>query len=218
MEKKEIVVAIDIGTTKILTIIAEINREEQSFDIIGHGISLSRGLSKGVVIDVNQTTKDIEDSVRSAEIMAEVANVDSAFIGIAGRHIESLVSHAANIISKNPREILESDKIKLESVAENRVVPIDRKVIHKIVHNYKIDGSEPVKNPVGMTGMKLEADVHIITGVVNAIEALVKSTNNLSIGVDDVVLEPLASAKAVLILSISFAKNNFWLIIQLSFA
>lgn len=197
MEKQEIVVAIDIGTTKIYVIVAKVNSEEQSFNVIGYGVSASKGMKKGVIVDVEQVTESVEAAIKTAEHMADV-NIKTAFIGVAGKHIESLMSHATAIIGKYPREITELDKRKLEEIAENKVVPVDRKVIHKIVYNYKIDDSEIVKNPLGMSGVKLEADVHIVTGVVNSIDALVKSARNLSIGVEDVILEPLASGKAVL--------------------
>lgn len=197
MEKQDVVVAIDIGTTKIYAIIAKVSFIDKTFQVIGTGMSPSKGMKKGVIVDVAQVTGSVEAAIQSAEHRANV-NIETAYIGVAGKHIESLMSHAALLTGKQPREITEADKNKLEELAENKVVPIDRKVIHKIVYNYKIDDSEIVKNPIGMNGVKLEADVHIVTGVVNSIDALVKSASNLSIGVEDVVLEPLASAKAVL--------------------
>ncbi len=197
MKNREIVTAIDIGTTKIYTIVAEILSGENEFQVIGHGASISKGLNKGVIVDVEKVTKDVEASIKSVEYMADV-EIKSAYVGVAGKHIESLISHSMTVLGEEPREIIAMDIKQLEEVAKNKVVPIDRKVIHKILYNYKIDNSEVVKNPLGMVGTKLEADVHIVTGVVNSIDALVKSVNNISIEVDDILLEPLASAKSVL--------------------
>lgn len=197
MENKKLLVAIDIGTSKIYTIIAEVNNDNRSFKVIGTGVSPSRGLKKGMVVDVEEVTRDLEVSVQAAEHMADVS-IEGAFIGVAGRHIESLMSHATVVVGKTPREITQADKQSLGEVAVSKVVPVDRKVIHKIVYNYRIDDSGVVKNPIGMSGVKLEADVHIVTGQLNAIDALVNSVNRLSVEVEDVVLQPLASAKAVL--------------------
>jgi cell division protein FtsA len=197
MENKKLLVAIDIGTSKIYTIIAEVNDDNRSFKVIGTGVSPSRGLKKGMVVDVEEVTRDVEVSVQAAEHMADVS-IEGAFIGVAGRHIESLMSHATVVVGKTPREITQADRQSLGEVAVSKVVPVDRKVIHKIVYNYRIDDSGVVKNPIGMSGVKLEADVHIVTGQLNAIDALVNSVNKLSIEVEDVVLQPLASAKAVL--------------------
>lgn len=197
MENKKLLAAIDIGTSKIYTIIAEVNNDDSTFRVVGTGVSPSRGLKKGVIVDVEEVTRDVEISVQAAEHMADVS-IDSAFIGVAGKHIESLMSHATLVVGKTPREINAMDKKALEDIAVSKVVPVDRKVIHKIMYNYKIDDSGVVKNPIGMSGIKLEADVHIVTGIVNAIDSLVNSVNKLSIEVEDVVLEPLASAKAVL--------------------
>lgn len=198
MDKKNIVVAVDIGTTKVLAIVAEVFPVEKQFKVIGYGTSVSRGLQKGVVVDVEEAMGAIESAISSAEHMANI-NVEKAFIGIAGKHIESLVSHTFISMGKMPREITDLDRIKLEDFAETKIVPVDRKVIHKIVYNYKIDDrSEVVRNPVGMVGMKLEADVHVVTGSIQSIDSLVRCINKLDIGVEDVVLEPLASAKAVL--------------------
>lgn len=197
MEKKNIAVAIDIGTTKIYVLVAEVFPEKKEFQVIGHGLSPSRGLSKGVIVDVEQVAADVEKAIQLAEASSGV-KIESAAIGVAGKHIESLMSHATAIISKYPKEITETERAKLEEIAISKVVPIDRKVIHKIVYNYRIDNSGILKNPIGMTGIKLEADVHIVTGIVNSIESLVNSVNRISVDVDDVVLEPLASAKSVL--------------------
>ncbi|OQY10590.1 MAG: cell division protein FtsA [Fusobacteriia bacterium 4572_132] len=197
MKSRNIVTAIDIGTTKIYTIVAEILPGENEFQVIGHAVSISKGLNNGVIVDVEKVTRDLEASIKSVEYMADI-EIKNAYLGVAGKHIESLISHSVVVLGENPREILEKDTKQLEEVAKNKVVPIDRKVIHKILYNYRIDNSEVVKNPLGMVGMKLEADAHIVTGVVNSINALMKSVNNISIEVDDILLEPLASAKSVL--------------------
>ncbi len=137
MDKKNIVVAVDIGTTKVLAIVAEVFPVTKEFKVIGYGMNVSRGLQKGVIVDVEEAMIAIESAVSSAEHMANV-NIEKAFIGIAGKHIESLVSHTFVSLGKMPREINEADKLKLEDFAETKIVPVDRKVIHKIVYNYKI--------------------------------------------------------------------------------
>ncbi|MGM0508600.1 MAG: cell division protein FtsA [Fusobacteriota bacterium] len=197
MNNKEIVVAIDIGTTKIHTIVAEVFPESNEFQVIGKGISISEGLNKGVIVDVEKAAKNIEASVRAAEYSIGF-DIQKAYIGVAGKHIESMVTNSAVSLGEHPREIVEADKERLGEIAISKVVPIDRKVIHKILYNYRIDDSGIVKNPIGMKGKRLTADAHIVTGVLNAIDALVKSVNKISIEAEDVLLEPLASAKAVL--------------------
>jgi len=196
MEKRPLVV-IDIGTTKLFTLISKVDPEKKEFEILGYGFAKSKGLSKGVVVDVEEATASIEKSVRAAEKMANI-NVESAVIGISGGHIESFTTHSTVTISKYPREINEADKKKLEEIAEGKALKVEKNTIHKIAYNYRIDDGNMVKNPIGMIGSKLDADVHVITGVVNTIESLVKSVKSLNISVDGVVLEALASAKSVL--------------------
>lgn len=199
MNNQNIVVAIDVGTTKILVIVSEIDRETEKFKILGYGMSASNGgLSKGRVVDIDRASKDIEAAIKAAEIMSSVP-ITKAFVGIAGKHIESLESSGIITLSENePREITKIDRKRLEDIAENKVVPVERTVIHRIGYNYRIDNSGIIKNPVGMKGCKLEGTVHIVTGLINTIDALIKSVNKLSIEVEDVVLEPYASGKAVL--------------------
>lgn len=177
-------------------IIAEIMKEEGNFNVIGYGVCPSRGLSKGLIVDIEKVSADVETAIRAAEHMANV-NVTRAFVGISGKHIESLMSHASREFDEI-KEIDEEDKKELEKLAQSRVVPIERKVIHSIMYNYKIDDSGVLKNPIGMKGKRIEADAHIVTGVLSAIEALITAVQKAGIEVEDVLLEPYASAEAVL--------------------
>lgn len=194
---KNILVGIDIGTTKIFTVIAKLAKDKSSFKILGHGFSKSNGISKGVVVDVEEATFSIEKSIKEAEKMAGV-KVQSALVGISGNHIESVTTHATVTVSKYPREITLNDKNKLEELIEGKIIKLDRHIIHKIAYNYRIDDGNIVKNPIGMVGCKLDADVHIITGIVNSIESLVKCVKSLNVNVEGIALEALVSAKSVL--------------------
>lgn len=195
--ENNIAVAIDIGTTKIYVIIAEINPETGKFQVKGYGTNTSKGLKKGLVVDVERTTADIKKAVKAAEDMAGI-EVSRACIGVSGRHIESVLSSAEVFLGDEPRVIIDEDYNKLIQLAKNKVVTYDRRVLHEIAFNYRIDNSGLVKNPIGMVGEKLQADVHLITGSEKEIVSLKNALKNLDIEIDEIVLEPYASAKAVL--------------------
>lgn len=195
--ENNIAVAIDIGTTKIYVIIAEINPETGKFQVKGYGTNTSKGLKKGLVVDVERTTADIKKAVKAAEEMAGI-EVSRACIGVSGRHIESVLSSAEVFLGDEPRVIIDEDYNKLIQLAKNKVVTYDRRVLHEIAFNYRIDNSGLVKNPIGMVGEKLQADVHLITGSEKEIVSLKNALKNLDIEIDEIVLEPYASAKAVL--------------------
>ncbi len=195
--ENNIAVAIDIGTTKIYVIIAEINPETGKFQVKGYGTNTSKGLKKGLVVDVERTTADIKKAVKAAEEMAGI-EVTRACIGVSGRHIESVLSSAEVYLGDEPRVIEDEDYSKLIQLAKNKVVTYDRRVLHEIAFNYRIDNSGLVKNPIGMEGEKFQADVHLITGSEKEIVSLKNALKNLDIEIDEIVLEPYASAKAVL--------------------
>lgn len=195
--ENNIAVAIDIGTTKIYVIIAEINPTTGKFQVKGFGTSTSKGLKKGLVVDVERTTSDIKKAVREAEEMSGI-EVTHACIGVSGRHIESSISSAEIYLGDKPRTIVDDDYTKLLQIAKNKVVTYDRKVLHEIAFNFRIDNLGLVKNPIGMQGEKLQADVHLITGSEKEIVSLKNALNNLDIEIDEIVLEPYASAMAVL--------------------
>lgn len=195
--RNNIAVAIDIGTTKIYVIIAEVDSDTGRFQVLGYGTSTSSGLKKGLVVDVEQTSRDIRRAVKKAEDMAEV-RVDKAFIGISGKHIQSSLQHIEIFLGEDPREITEEDYERIVQNAIDRKITRDSFILHKIAYNFKIDNGNVVKNPIGRKGRKVEADVHLITGSEKEIIALKNTLSKLDIEVEDVILEPYASAKAVL--------------------
>jgi cell division protein FtsA len=195
--RNNIAVAIDIGTTKIYVIIAEIDPETGRFQVLGYGTSTSSGLKKGLVVDVEQTSRDIKRAVRKAEEMAQI-RVEKAFIGISGKHIQSSLQHIEIFLGEEPREIEELDYETLIQNAIDRQITRDSFILHKIAYNFKVDNGSVIKNPVGRRGRKVEADVHLITGSEKEITALKNTLLKLDIDVEEVILEPYASAKAVL--------------------
>ena len=195
--RNNIAVAIDIGTTKIYVIIAEVDPETGRFQVLGYGTSTSSGLKKGLVVDVEQTSRDIKRAVRKAEEMAQI-RVEKAFIGISGKHIQSSLQHIEIFLGEEPREIEELDYETLIQNAIDRQITRDSFILHKIAYNFKVDNGSVIKNPVGRRGRKVEADVHLITGSEKEITALKNTLLKLDIDVEEVILEPYASAKAVL--------------------
>ena len=195
--RNNIAVAIDIGTTKIYVIIAEVDPDTGRFQVLGYGTSTSSGLKKGLVVDVEQTSRDIRRAVKKAEDMAEI-RVEKAFIGISGKHIQSSLQHIEIFLGEEPREIEEEDYERIVQSAIDRKISRDSFILHKIAYNFKIDNGNVVKNPIGRKGRKVEADVHLITGSEKEIIALKNTLSKLDIDVEEVILEPYASAKAVL--------------------
>ena len=195
--ENNIAVAIDIGTTKIYVIVAEIDFETGAFQVKGYGTSTSKGLRKGLIIDVERTTADIKKAVQAAEKMSGIT-VSHACVGVSGRHIESVLSSAEIYLGEKPRTITNEDYARLIQTAKNKVVSYDRRVLHEIAFNHRIDNGGIVKSPIGMEGEKLEADVHLITGSEKEIVSLKNALSNIDIEIDEIVLEPYASAMAVL--------------------
>lgn len=191
---KEIVVGLDIGTTKICCAIAEVD-EESALNIIGLGTNKSRGLRKGVVVNIDSTVESIKAAVEEAELMAGV-EVDSAYVGIAGGHIKGFNSHG--IIAVKNREVSHQDKERVIDAAKAVAIPMDRELLHVLPQHYVLDGQNGIKEPLGMTGVRLEARVHIITGAVASAQNIVRCVNRAGLEVDDIIVEQLASAEAVL--------------------
>lgn len=195
--ENNIAVAIDIGTTKIYVIVAEIEEYTGKFQVKGYGTSISKGMKKGLVVDVERTASDIKQAVKEAEAMSGI-EIKSACIGVSGKHIESVLTSAEVYLGEKPRIILEEDYNKLIQVAKNKGINYDRRVLHEIAFNYRIDKGGIVKNPIGMQGEKLEADVHLITGSEKEIVSLKNALSSIDIEIEEIVLEPYASAMAVL--------------------
>jgi cell division protein FtsA len=191
--KDELVIGLDIGTTKICVIVGE--RTESGVDIIGIGTHPSRGLRKGVVVDIDATVDSIKHAVEEAELMAD-CEISSVYAGIAGGHIHGFNSHG--VVAVKDREVKEGDIRRVIDAAKAVAIPMDREVIHVIPQEFVIDDQDGIREPLGMSGVRLEAQIHIVTAAVTSAQNIVKCANRAGLNVMDIVLEPLASAEAVL--------------------
>ena len=196
MSKQTTLTSIDVGTTKICTTIAEVN-DGGGIRVVGVGISPSRGLHKGLVVNISDARETIRESVRKAEQACNY-KVESAIVGVTGRHVNSLNNRGVVAITRNDRLVRPNDLRRVLSTAQSVKVPNDRKLLHVIPRGYAVDGQVGVKNPVGMYGFRLDVETHIITAAATSIQNLVKCIRSLAIDVDDLILEPLASSEAVL--------------------
>ena len=190
----DIVVSIDIGTTKVCTIVAR-KRSDETIDVIGVGRAPSHGLKKGIVVDIQKTVESIKTAVQEAELISGVP-IDLATIGISGSHIRSFNSYGAVPIKH--KEVQENDIVHVLEAAKAVAIPEGQKILHVLPQFFSIDAQEPVLNPRGMAGIRLEAQVHIITGSVASVQNLICCCQMAGVRVQDVVLEQLASARAVL--------------------
>jgi cell division protein FtsA len=191
--KGDLIVGLDIGTTKIGAVVAE--RSENGVDVIGIGTHPSKGLRKGVVVDIDSTVDSIKHAVEEAELMAD-CEISSVYAGIAGGHIDGLNSHG--IVAVKDREVTEGDVRRVIDAAKAVAIPMDREVIHVIPQEFIIDDQDGIREPLGMSGVRLEAKIHIVTAAVTSAQNIVKCANKAGLNVMDIVLEPLASAEAVL--------------------
>lgn len=192
-EKPEIFIGLDLGTTKICAIVAQVNG--RGINIIGFGTHPSTGLRRGIVADVEQTTDCIASAVEKAEEMSG-EEIRSAFVGIAGGHIKSLTAHGMVNITEG--RVTENDIRRLMESATAKNVTADREILHAVAGKYSVDGQEPVINPLGMYGSKIETEVHIITGQVTGTKTLVQCVREAGMDVNGIVLEQIASGEAVL--------------------
>lgn len=196
MSKRNTLVSIDVGTTKICTIIAETNNTNR-LQVAGVGISPSNGLHKGLVVNINEAKEAIRESVKKAE-QSSGYKVESAYIGVTGRHVTSLNNQGVVAITRNDRLVKPEDLKRVLQNAQNIKVPNDRKMLHIIPRHYSVDGQSGVKNPVGMHGFRLDVETHVITAAVASIQNMAKCIRGIGIDIDDLVLEPLASGESVL--------------------
>ena len=188
------VVGLDVGTTKICTIIGEVN-EDGMVDIIGVGSSPSRGLRRGVVVNIDHTVSSIRKAVEDAELMAGV-QAETVFAGISGGHIKGINSHG--VIAIKNREVTPVDVDRVIDAARAVAIPMDREVIHIVPQEFMVDDQEGIKEPIGMAGVRLEAKVHIVTGAVSAAQNIVRCAHRSGLRVEDLVLQQMACAEAVL--------------------
>ncbi len=191
--RENLVVGLDIGTTKICAIVAEVTPE--GIDIVGIGTAPSKGLRKGVVINIEATVASIKRAIEEAELMAG-CEIHSVYAGIAGGHIRGFNSHG--IVAVKDREVNEADIERVIDAAKAVAIPVDREVIHILPQEFIIDDQDGIKEPLGMSGVRLEAKVHIVTGAVTSAQNIVKCAQKCALNVSDIVLEQLASALAVL--------------------
>ena len=191
---RNLLVGLDIGTSKVVAIVGEI-KSDGSLEIIGIGSHPSRGLKKGVVVNIESTVQSIQRAVEEAELMAG-CEIHSVYAGIAGSHVRSLNSHG--IVAIKDKEVGPGDVERVIDAAKAVAIPADQKILHVLPQEYIIDAQEGIRDPIGMSGVRLEAKVHIVTGADSAAQNIVKCVQRCGLAVDDIVLEQLASSYAVL--------------------
>jgi cell division protein FtsA len=193
-DDKNLIVGLDIGTSKIVAIVAEL-QPEGTVKVIGLGQHISRGLKKGVVINIESTMQSIQRALEEAELMAD-CKINNVYTGIAGSHIKSLNSHG--MVKIKDAEVSQMDVDRVIETARAIALPADQQILHILTQEFIIDGQDDVREPLGMSGMKLEVKVHIVTGAVAAAQNIVKCIKRCGIEVSDLILQPLASSLAVL--------------------
>jgi len=196
MNKRTTLTSIDVGTTKVCTTIADVD-DGGSVRVIGVGVAPSTGLHKGLVVNINEARESIRNSVKKAE-QASAYKVESAYVGVTGRHVTSMNNRGVVAITRNDRLVRRDDLKRVLQCAQNIKVPSERKLLHVIPRAYAIDGQKGIKNPVGMHGFRLDVEAHIITAAVTSVQNLVKCIRSIGIDIEDLILEPLASSEAVL--------------------
>ncbi len=192
--EKNMIVGLDIGTSKVVAIVGEIS-PDGDIEIIGIGSHPSKGLKKGVVVNIESTVHSIQRAVEEAELMAG-CQIHSVYAGIAGSHIRSLNSHG--IVAIRDREVMSSDVERVIDAARAVAIPADQKILHILPQEFVIDEQDGIREPVGMCGVRLEAKVHMVTGAVSAAQNIIKCVRRCGLEVDDIILEQLASSYSVL--------------------
>ena len=193
-EEKSLIIGLDIGTSKVVAIVAEL-MADGNMNVIGLGQHVSRGLKKGVVINIDSTVNAIQRAIEEAELMAD-CTIKNVFTGSAGSHVQSI--NARGMVKIKDAEVTQADVSRVIETAQAIALPSDQQILHILTQEYIIDGQEDVREPLGMSGMKLEVKVHIVTGAVAAAQNIVKSIKRCGLEVSDLILQPLASSEAVL--------------------
>jgi len=193
MARAELIIGLDIGTTKICVVVGEVT--EDGVDIVGIGSSPSTGLRKGVVVNIEETVKSIQKALEEAELMAG-CEIRTVYAGIAGSHIKGFNSHG--VIAVKGGEVTDKDVERALEAASAVAIPLDREVIHTLPQEFIVDDQRGIIHPLGMAGVRLEVKVHIVTGAVTSAQNIVRSCHRSGLDVSDIVLESLASSKAVL--------------------
>jgi cell division protein FtsA len=192
--EKNLIVGLDIGTSKVVAIVGEV-MADGALEVIGIGSHPSRGLKKGVVVNIESTVHSIQRAVEEAELMAG-CQIHSVYAGIAGSHIRSLNSHG--IVAIRDKEVVPGDVERVIDAARAVAIPADQKILHILPQEFLIDSQEGIREPVGMSGVRLEAKVHMVTGAVSAAQNIIKCVRRCGLEVDDIILEQLASSYSVL--------------------
>ncbi|MDH4029558.1 MAG: cell division protein FtsA, partial [Chromatiales bacterium] len=191
---KNLIVGLDIGTSKVVAIVGEV-RDDGEIEVIGIGSHPSRGLKKGVVVNIESTVASIQRAVEEAELMAG-CEINSVYTGIAGSHVRSLNSHG--IVAISDKEVKADDVDRVIDAARAVAIPADQKIIHILPQEFLIDQQDGIREPIGMSGVRLEAKVHMVIGAESAAQNIVKCVQRCGLQVEDIVLEQLASNYSVL--------------------
>ncbi|MFQ3549666.1 MAG: cell division protein FtsA, partial [Armatimonadota bacterium] len=199
MSRKEFIVGLDIGTTKTCCVVAEVDSQSSDVDIIGVGLCPSKGVRKGVVVDLEDTTDAIMTSVEKARNMCGNVLIKTVVVGVTGEHISSLNSKGVIAITNPDKEISSSDVDRVIDASKVIVLPPDREIIHSIPRDYIVDGQDGVRDPVGMSGARLEVETHLVTGSVTFLDNVLKCVQRANLAVDMTVFEPIATSEAALI-------------------
>lgn len=194
MSTKSVIVALDIGTTKVCTLIAQ--KSGKNLDILGVGSHPSNGLKKGSVVNIEKTVESIRNSIEEAKLMAGIEELDSATVGIAGNHIYCF--NSSGVVPVKNKEINQSDVDRVIEAAKAVLIPSDREILHVIPQEFKVDNTVGIKNPIGMCGSRLEVNVHIVTGKTPLIHNLVKCVEQAGLQANEIILQPIASSRSVL--------------------
>ncbi|MAA70140.1 MAG: cell division protein FtsA [Bermanella sp.] len=192
--ESKLIVGLDIGTSKIVTIVGEVNAQG-IIKVVGVGSHPSRGIKKGVVVNIESTVQSIQRAIEEAELMAG-CQIHSVYAGIAGSHIRSMNSHG--IVAIKDREVVQTDIERVLDAAKAVAIPADQRILHVLPQEYVIDLQEGIKEPIGMAGVRLEAKVHMVSGALNAAQNIEKCVQRCGLEIDDIILEQLASSYAVL--------------------
>ncbi|CAJ0705519.1 cell division protein FtsA [Ralstonia holmesii] len=193
-EYKDLLVGLDIGTSKVVAVVAEL-RPDGAYEVIGMGQTESKGLKKGVVVNIEATVQSIQKALEEAELMAD-CKISEVFTGIAGSHIRSF--NSSGMVAIKDKEVTSTDVARVIETAKAVNIPTDQQILHILTQEFIIDGQEDVREPIGMSGIRLEVKVHIVTGAVSAAQNIVKCVRRCGLEVHDLILQPLASSLAVL--------------------
>lgn len=194
MSTKSVIVALDIGTTKVCTLIAQ--KSGKNLDILGVGSHPSNGLKKGSVVNIEKTVESIRSSIEEAKLMAGIEELESATIGIAGNHIYCF--NSSGVVPVKNKEINQTDVDRVIEAAKAVLIPSDRQILHVIPQEFKVDNTVGIKNPIGMCGSRLEVNVHIVTGKTPLIHNLIKCVEQAGLLANSIILQPIASSRSVL--------------------